>query len=224
MAGNSYSNSAAPGRQDPPVPPSAAPASAPVPAYARNEAIYGQDPRMAMMAVLKNMGYNMFQSNPFISMLMNAAPGLHNLWELSNIGAQAPDIAANGGAGQMFGDFLRNEIGQGSVFNSLASGLRNFSGYTDQLRGLQTQLQNDPTMVGRVPVFLDQLESNLSSPGGFSQIYGSLAQPLLGRGLGQSFQNTLGAAASNAWPSYVDNPRWGQPGPPFNFFDYVMGR
>jgi hypothetical protein len=200
--------------------PSAYSQNPPTPPEARSQALYGGDPTTAMMAVLQKMGYNPFKTNPFVSMLMQAAPGLQSAWQLSNIGANADDMSANGGPAQMFGDFLGHEIGSGSVFSTLRNASQNLPGYLGQIRDLQDRLGQgaDPT---KIPVFLDQLESTLNSPGGFAKLQSGLVDPLLGQALSRSYNNSLGAASQGAYTRYVEDPQFGTPQAP-NFFDFLM--
>lgn len=204
----------------PPAPAAAAPI--PVAPQWRSENLYPlENPQIAMMSVLRDMGVNPFRTNPFVSAIMRSAPGLSALWQLSNIGANTNDLAANGGPGQMFGDFLRGQLQNGTIMSSLQGGVQNFGQYAGQLNDLTSRLNGGPNAlpISQIPPFLDSLESKLNSPNGFADIYGALAQPLLGRSLGQSFQQTLGTSALGAYDRFLRTAS-----PTDSFLNAIMAR
>lgn len=197
----------------------------PVPQQSRAQNLYPLDnPQMAMMAVLKSMGYNPFQTNPFTAQMLKAAPGLAALWQLSNIGAKAGDITANGGPEQMFGDFLRNQLQTGNTFNSLSGGLANANNYMGQMTDLSNRLGSNTggVDVSQLPAFLGGLENQLNSPSGFAQIFGAMAAPGLG-GLAPSYNRSLEAASTGANVNYINSPSFGQP-QGGSFLDFILGR
>jgi hypothetical protein len=202
-------------------------AGSPVPAQLRNRKLYPlDDPEQAMMNVLMDRGYNPFRTNPFIGDILGSASGLANLWMLSNLNANANDLNANGGADTMFRDFLVNQLSNGSIFNSLAGGMRNFGGYMGQIRALQDRLgdPNAQTDVTQLPPFLGMLENQLNSPRGFGDIYGSMAQPTLGGKLGQSFNRSMQGALFGGWRNFLQPENTPNVENPPNFFDFIMGR
>lgn len=162
----------------------------PLPGDRENE-LYGGDPTAAMMAVMRQMGINPFITNPFVQHLLQTAPGLRNAWNLSNIGAKQNDIEANGGVGQMFGDFLRGQLQGGNVSGTLAQARNNLPNYTNQIRGMYDQI-TQPGMLDSLPPFLKELDEALNNPSQFANLYGSLASPSLG-GLGDSYQKAVRA-------------------------------
>lgn len=201
------------------------PGDNPVPAQARNALLYPvNDPQMAMMNVLMDRGYNPFKTNPFVSQIMNAAGGLGNLWQLSNIGAKPGDIAANGGPEAMFRDFLVHQLSTGNTFGALAQGQQMFPQYLNQLRDMQQSINSGATPVTDVSSFVGGLESQLNSPKGFADVYGSLVSPLMG-GLAGSYDKALNRSTFGGWRNYIGNPAITPDlaNPP-NFFDVLMGR
>lgn len=209
---------------NPAVPPQPGAGGMPDQNVLRSQALYPlQDPTTAMMNVMRDMGYNPFRTNPMIGAMLRAAPGLASLWQLSNIGANANDISANGGADNMFGQFLQGQLQNGTAFNSLRQGAANMGNYTNQLTDLQNRLAGGNVDVTQIPVFLDMLENTLNNPQGFAQTLGSMMSPMLGKSLGQSYQNTLGLTAQGAERRQVMDPSFGQPNMP-NFYDFIMGR
>lgn len=204
------------------APASSAPAV--VPQQTRSQNLYPLDnPQMAMMSVLRSMGYNPFETNPFMAQMLKAAPGLAALWQLSNIGAQAGDVAANGGPEAMFGEFLRGQLQSGNVYNSLAGGLNNANNYMGQISDLASRLNSstNPLDPKTLPTFLGGLENQLNSPSGFANIFGAMAAPTLG-GLAPSYNRGLEAAATSANGNFINSDSFGQPGG--NFLNFILGR
>jgi hypothetical protein len=201
--------------------------SDPVAPQQRNSKLYPiEDPEQAMLNVLMDRGYNPFRTNPFMGDILGSAKGLANLWMLSNVGANMNDINANGGVDTMFRDFLTNQLSNGSIFNSLGQGMANFGNYTNQIRGLQDRL-GDPNAkldVTQTPPFLAMLESQLNSPGGFGQVYNSMASPLLGDKLGQSFNRGLQGGLASGWRQYLQPQNTPDLANTPNFFDFILGR
>jgi hypothetical protein len=197
----------------------------PLPPSFRTDELYGGDPTSAMLAVLRNMGVNTFSANPFLSRLLQTAPGLQAAWQLSNIGAKGDDIEGEGGVGQMFNKFLQNQIGGGNIFSTLANARQNMGNYSGQLRDLTQQVTNgmDPESV---PAFLRQLDTRLQNPNEFAELYGSLMAPALGD-LGKSYQSALNASTFNTAQNRLRPPDAGGQadlisGP--TFFEWIMGR
>lgn len=195
----------------------------PVDPRLRAETLYS-DPSTAMLSILRGMGYNPFKNNPFVQKMMQAAPGLQSAWQLSNIGANVNDLDANGGPDQMFGNFLQNQLQNGSVFSTLANARQNMGNYTNQLSSLQQKL-NDPNGgvdVNQLPAFLEALTNRLDNPNEWAKLFGSLAAPGLGS-MARPFQNTLNAASNNAYIDRANAPSFGQPTAP-DFFEWIMGK
>lgn len=199
----------------------------PVPSQIRNRKLYPyNDPEQAMLNVLMDRGYNPFKTNPFIGDILGTAGGLSNLFQLSNIGANANDINAMGGPDEMFKNFLISQLSNGSIFSSLAGGQQNFGNYMGQLRALQSRLgdPNNPMDVTQLPPFLGALENQLNSPKGFQSIFSSFTDPLLGPSLGKSFDRSLAAGLQSGWRNYLQPSVTPDIENPPNFFDYIMGR
>jgi hypothetical protein len=197
----------------------------PVPQQWRDQNLYPlDDPQMAMMNVLMDRGLNPYKTNPFMQQILGSAEGLSNLWQLSNIGAKAPDIAANGGPEAMFRDFLMNQLSSGRIMQSLSQGAANFPSYLDQIRGMQDQVGSGGVNPTQIAPFLGGLESALNSPKGFANILGSMQAPALGA-LGKPYEQGLQRSAFGGWRRYIGDPSIVNDltNPP-NFFDVVMGR
>jgi hypothetical protein len=197
----------------------------PLPPSFRTDELYGGDPTAAMMAVLRQMGVNTFRTNPFVARLLGAAPGLQAAWQLSNIGAKGDDIDANGGIGQMFGDFLRGQLQGGSIMSTLANARSNMPNYANQLNDLTQQVTNgmDPT---QVPAFVKFLDTQLNNPNQFAELYGSLMAPALGP-MARSYQSALNASTFNSAQNRLLPPDQGGQADLINgpsFFDWIMGR
>lgn len=198
----------------------------PVPQEARNRKLYPMDdPQQAMLNVLMDRGYNPFKTNPFMSDILGTAGGLANLFQLSNINSKATDINANGGADNMFKNFLMSQLSNGSIFQSLNQGAQNMPNYLNQIRGLQSSMgdPNHPSDPTQVPAFLASLENQLNSPKGFGSIFGSLVDPGLGA-VSNSFDKGMAGSLASGWRQYLQPQNTPDLENPPNFFDYILGR
>lgn len=190
----------------------------------RTDELYGGDPTAAMMAILNGMGINPYRANPFVQRLLQTAPGLQSAWQLSNIGAKRNDIEANGGVGQMFADFLRGELGRGSVFSTLSNTANNLGSYANQMRDMYGQVGSmDLTQISP---FLAMLDQQLNNPMQFAELFSNLTAPSLGP-LGKSYEkgvrdNVFGAAQARLRPPDQGGQADLFGGP--SFFEYIMGR
>lgn len=156
-----------------------------------NESLFGGDPKLAMIAAMRRMGWNPFASNPMVAMLMNAAEGLKATHGLSNLGAQATDVAGAGGPAKMFGDFLLNELQKGSVFGSLNNAAKNMPNYMGQMRDMQDQIGAGTMEVGNLSPFATDMEKYTTNANGLGRLLASIQAPGLGD-LGQSWSRGIG--------------------------------
>jgi hypothetical protein len=166
------------------------------------------NPQFAMQSAMQDLGMNPFRANPFMAMTMKAAPGLAQAFDIANVGTGADTMAARGGEGAMFGDYLRAALtGQGgaSIMDPIRAGAAALPGALNQVTAQQNALnasgQGGGTAgqgLGDVNPFMGILASIYGDPQAAAGAYGALGTPFMSSGTGQAYQQGLGNVASQA--------------------------
>lgn len=169
---------------------------------------YGGDPSLAMLSMLRELGYrgSTFM-NPFMTSMLDAAPGLKNAFILQQAlgGGMTPEGGVETGAAsaQAFADFLRSTLAGGNVMGALQQGRQN-------LVPAMQLLQNRDVLSGAEGQnpYWDALDAALQEGGGGGalSILSSLANPFMPTQMSRAVDTSLKRALTSALYQYSEAP------------------
>lgn len=191
------------------------------PVFAGNAKYPTANPRFALQSAIQDMGGNPFRADPMMSMLMNAAPGLATSFLMQNVGITPGGMAAAGGEGEMFRNFLRGSLGSsGGVTSALSSAQSGMPGFLQQMTALQDQMKAGGQTLNLIAPFAQYLQDAMADPQGAAGMFGSLTTPFMSQRVGQSYLGGLQDAAGQGLRRRADD--YARDGTPRNFWDYLF--
>jgi hypothetical protein len=183
---------------------------APVDPRQRNQLLYPfDDPSTAFTNALQDSGINPYRNNPFVAQLQKAAPGARVAFLGNTSGNTSQAMSDPGG---QFGAWLKNQIGSGSLLNTLSSTAGNFGGILQRVKNFQDAQMGGVNPTGTDP-YVAALNDIFGAQGGQGALgaYASLRTPLMGA-LGQPYGRALQNAGDSAMRQFYqggglnDNP------------------
>jgi hypothetical protein len=179
-----------------------------------------QNPRFALQSAIQDRGGNPFRADPYMSLLMNSAPGLATSFMMSNLGKNAEDVQGAGGEGEMFKQFLSGALGgNNGISAALSSATSGMPGFLQQLTQIQNQMNSGSTLPSTNP-FAQYIMDAMADPQGAAGLFGSLTTPFMSQRVGQSYLGGLQDVAGQGLRNRADDLT--RSGEPRNFWDYLF--
>jgi hypothetical protein len=179
------------------------------------------NPQFALQSALQARGQNPFRANPYMSLLMERAPGLAQAFMMNNIGTTAEGMASQGGEGNMFGQYLTSLLGQtGGTTNALSSAMSNTPNILQQITAMQDSLNASGGSFQGTNPFAYALAQIYGNPQSAAGAYGALGVPFMSQGVGQAFTRGLGDVAGQAVRRNASQVEQGGELP--NFWEYLF--
>lgn len=160
------------------------------------------DPETAFRNAMRDVGINPMRANPFVGQLMKAAPGAR----IAYLATGRPESGVLGNPSQGYGQFLRNQLGAGTLFSNMTHVAGNMSEVTNALKQWQDMVDNgNLQQVTNNPLYT-ALNDILSANGGMGALsaYAQLRTPMLGA-IAPSFTRATQAAGEGVTRSFANN-------------------
>lgn len=175
------------------------------PTQSRNQLLYPlNDPNAAFDNALRNTGINPYATNPFTELLKKNAQGARISY-LARGGGGAGDVEGD------FGNFLTNQIQNGSLYNTLNGTAGNFGNVINAVKEYQRQVGAGNTQYAANNPLYAGLSDIFGADGGRGALsaYAQLRTPSLGS-LGSSWSRALQQAGEGAMTNYAKQGNLGQ--------------
>lgn len=201
---------------------------------ARNRLLFADaDPRVAMMNSMQDAGLNPYQANPFMEMIMDAAPGLQASFMMRGARSNMTpgDIDAAGGMGGLLRDHLTQALTSGNI-NSELSGARAQLGSVPMLLDQFAMRRAKGELGMDENPFMGLLEAAFSNPQAAQSLISGVTTPGLGserlsasynRGLGAAMQGAVRRQAGDYGRATTPSGDPNNPALGSNFWSYLWG-
>lgn len=188
-----------------------------------DELKYGfDDPETAMRNALQDQGYNPYSANPFMDMFMRAAPGLRTSYAIERLHSAGPGNIPSMQGNESFGGYLRNQIGQGSIYHALQHGQDRLPGTVNMLRGYQGNLAagRQGTNTNPFAAYLDDLFKEGDGAGLTNSILAMRAPQMGSTQLASAYRSALDAAQQGGVRRFANESNMGRNG---DVWRYILG-
>lgn len=176
------------------------------PNWRQNKLFPYEDPAFAMQSALIAQGINPYRANPFIKDYMDSAQGMALAHLIQNRGANTDDVEARGGPGQLFGDFLKGQIGSGSMLSTMQNARGQIGGGAGQgLLGELSAYADSVLQGGKANPFMELLYQQAGTPSGLAGMLSSLTAPALGGKLGDAYERGTNRSMAGSARRYIES-------------------
>lgn len=179
-------------------------------------------PQFALQSAMRQRGMNPFAANPYMSRMMQMAPGLAQAFFLSNLGATGQGVTDAGGEGAMFGSYLNNLLSQGGLSRALSSAASSVPGALGQVGEMLKSANAGGLDFGAANPFAFALKNIYDDPQGAAGAFAALLTPSMSRGVGQAYSQGLGQIAGVAQDTFGRQIERGEDVSGIDFWDYLF--